>query len=138
MDRPASRSSHWSSLLAGPLLLGMSFAATGVVRAELSGQGGSTDTQRGAADAVRRARGPAAGALQERGRPRRGPPGSSPRILTLDAVETPPARANRGQVMGDSRPIGGIVTWPMPPTLIIRHTPQVHDEIEGLLGLLRR
>ena len=40
--------------------------------------------------------------------------------------------------MGDSRPIGGIATWPMPPTLIIRYTPQVHDEIEGLLGLLRR
>jgi hypothetical protein len=40
--------------------------------------------------------------------------------------------------MGDSRPIGAIVPWTMPPALIIRHTPQVHDEIESLLGLLRK
>ena len=33
--------------------------------------------------------------------------------------------------------VGAIVPWPMPPTLIIRHTAEVHGEIEGLLGLLR-
>jgi hypothetical protein len=34
-------------------------------------------------------------------------------------------------------PVGVIVPYPMPPALIIRHTPEVHDEIEGLLRLLR-
>jgi hypothetical protein len=36
------------------------------------------------------------------------------------------------------RPVGTIVPWPAPPTLIIRQTPDVHDEIRGLLGVLRR
>jgi hypothetical protein len=39
---------------------------------------------------------------------------------------------------GDPRPIGAIVPWPMPPALIIRHTPAVHGEVESLLGQLRR
>jgi hypothetical protein len=47
-------------------------------------------------------------------------------------------RANRGQAALDSAPVGAIVPWPMPPVLIIRHTPQVHDEIESFLGLLRK
>ncbi len=34
-------------------------------------------------------------------------------------------------------PVGVIVPYPMPPSLIIRQTPQVHDEIESLLRLLR-
>jgi hypothetical protein len=33
--------------------------------------------------------------------------------------------------------VGVIVPYPMPPSLIIRQTPEVHDEIEGLLRLLR-
>ena len=36
------------------------------------------------------------------------------------------------------RPPNAIVPWPMPPALIIRATPEVHDEIESLLGKLRR
>jgi len=35
------------------------------------------------------------------------------------------------------QPIGVIVSYPMPPALIIRHTPEVHDEINDLLWLLR-
>jgi len=34
-------------------------------------------------------------------------------------------------------PVGQIVPYPMPPTLIIRHTREVHGEVEGLLRLLR-
>jgi len=34
-------------------------------------------------------------------------------------------------------PVGQIVPYPMPPSLIIRHTREVHGEIENLLGLLR-
>jgi hypothetical protein len=47
-------------------------------------------------------------------------------------------RANRAQRISDPAPVGGIVPWPMPPALIIRHTPDVHGEVETLLGLLRR
>jgi hypothetical protein len=36
------------------------------------------------------------------------------------------------------RPPNAIIPWPMPPALIIRATPEVHDEIESLLGKLRR
>lgn len=46
-------------------------------------------------------------------------------------------RARRGQA-AEARPPGAIVPWPMPPALIIRQTPEVHDEIESLLGQLRR
>ena len=35
-------------------------------------------------------------------------------------------------------PVGKIVPYPMPPSLIIRQTREVHGEIESLLGLLRR
>jgi hypothetical protein len=39
---------------------------------------------------------------------------------------------------GESRAPNAIVPWPMPPALIIRATPEVHDEVEGLLKALRR
>ena len=35
-------------------------------------------------------------------------------------------------------PVGTIVPWPLPPALIIRQTPGVHDEVRGLLRALRR
>lgn len=39
---------------------------------------------------------------------------------------------------GVARPaVGRIVPYPMPPSLIIRQTPEVHDEIGGLLRVLR-
>jgi hypothetical protein len=49
-------------------------------------------------------------------------------------------RARRAQAQGsdDMRPVGAIVPWPMPPALIIRQTPQVHDEVGSLLDKLRR
>jgi hypothetical protein len=37
-----------------------------------------------------------------------------------------------------TRPVGTIVPWPLPPTLIIRQTSEVHGEIGGLLRGLRR
>lgn len=36
------------------------------------------------------------------------------------------------------QPVGAIFPYPMPPSLIIRHTPEVHDEIRDLLNVLRR
>lgn len=43
-----------------------------------------------------------------------------------------------GRGPDDPRPVGAIVPWPMPPALIIRQTPQVHDEVGSLLDGLRR
>ena len=137
MDRPASRSSLWSYLLAGPLLLGMSFAATGVVQAQTSGK----------EDRLTRNAEPPRPVAEDWTPPPELPGkqnslGKSPARLIANRYAGPSERhqrrASRQRAMGDSRPIGGIVTWPLPPALIIRHTPQVHDEIEGLLGLLRR
>jgi hypothetical protein len=47
-------------------------------------------------------------------------------------------RARRGQGPDALRPVGAIVPWPMPPALIVRQTPQVHDEVGSLLDQLRR
>jgi hypothetical protein len=33
--------------------------------------------------------------------------------------------------------VGVIVPYPMPPVLIIRQTPEAHDEIQALLNMLR-
>ena len=37
-----------------------------------------------------------------------------------------------------SAAVGAIVPWPMPPALIIRHTREVHGEVDSLLYGLRR
>ena len=47
-------------------------------------------------------------------------------------------RARRQQGAADAGVSGAIVPWPMPPVLIIRHTREVHGEIESLSGGLRR
>jgi hypothetical protein len=47
-------------------------------------------------------------------------------------------RKQRRQARDARPPVGAIVPYPMPPALIIRHTPAVHDEVQGLLDLLRR
>ncbi len=50
-------------------------------------------------------------------------------------------RRSLGQVQGDpfgaGQGAGTIVPYPLPPSLIIRQTPETHDEIGGLLHLLR-
>ena len=46
-------------------------------------------------------------------------------------------RKGRGGIRA-ATPVGKIVPYPLPPSLIIRHTREVHGEIESLLGLLRR
>jgi hypothetical protein len=46
-------------------------------------------------------------------------------------------RRQREQARAE-RAVGTIVPWPAPPALIIRQTPEVHDEIRGLLRALRR
>ncbi|MBX6314657.1 MAG: hypothetical protein IRY99_17340 [Isosphaeraceae bacterium] len=43
----------------------------------------------------------------------------------------------RRRARGD-RPVGKLVPYPLPPSLIIRQTPEVHDEVRDFLRLLRR
>ena len=57
---------------------------------------------------------------------------------TLEKRRQRRARRARGQGLDEARPVGAIVPWPMPPALIIRQTPEVHDEVNSLLGQLRR
>ena len=139
MDHPALRPSLLLSLLARSLLLGMFIAITVDAEAQTSGQGGSTTSQPGAgaapAGADRRGANPAPAAAAQ---PRNAPSEAYRESIRRTVEKRRERRANRGQGMGDSRPIGGIVPWPMPPALIIRHTPQVHDEIDSFLSLLRK
>jgi hypothetical protein len=142
MDRPVSRPTISSNLVAGSFLLAMSFAATGVVRAQTSGQGGSTNSRSqgaGPSGGVdRRGANPAPGTAQKAEQPRNEPSQAYRESIRRTVEKRRQRRVKRQQAMGDSSPIGGIGMWPMPPALIIRQTPQVHDEIETLLGVLRR
>ena len=47
-------------------------------------------------------------------------------------------RRKEGKRARKTAAVGKIVPYPMPPSLIIRQTREVHGEVEGLLGLLRR
>jgi hypothetical protein len=125
---PASRPSLSPHLLAGLLLSGMFFGAAGDVQAQTSGQGGA-----GAAPANRPGAN-AAGAARPRNEPSEAYRESIRRTIELRRQR----RSKQGRGIAGSSPVGGIVPWPMPPALVIRHTPQVHDEIGSFLGLLRK
>jgi hypothetical protein len=47
-------------------------------------------------------------------------------------------RRQRRARQGGSPAPNTIVPWPMPPTLIIRATPDIHDEVQSLFWILRR
>jgi hypothetical protein len=47
-------------------------------------------------------------------------------------------RRQRRARQGGSPAPNSIVPWPMPPSLIIRATPDIHDEVQSLFWLLRR
>jgi hypothetical protein len=140
MDRPGLRGYRSSFSLACLFVLGTSFAVPVGAQAQTTAQGGSTTAQSGGAaapagpDRSGAKPAPAAGAA----RPRSEPSEAYRESIRRTVEKRRERRANRGQGMGDSRPLGGIVPWPMPPALIIRHTPQVHDEIESFLTLLRK
>ncbi len=57
---------------------------------------------------------------------------------TLERRRQRRARLSQAQGLDVERPVGAIVPWPMPPALIIRQTPEVHGEVDSLLGQLRR
>jgi hypothetical protein len=140
MDRPSSRPIVSLFQVAGSLLLGTLLAVPGEAQAQTSAPVSSKDAQREAAAALaaRRRANAAAGAARGAAQPGKEPSQAYQESIRRTVEKRRERRAKRQQGMSDSIPIGGIVPWPMPPALIIRHTPEVHDEIESLLGLLRR
>jgi hypothetical protein len=151
MDSLASRARATSRILAGLLLIGTSGAgeparAQGARPAEraTADPGGGTAVppgpragRRDANPSGANARTPAPG--QGRLSAREPSPARREALRqTLEKRRQRRARRALGQGLDDSRPVGAIVPWPMPPALIIRHTPPVHGEVGGLLELLRR
>jgi hypothetical protein len=47
-------------------------------------------------------------------------------------------KQRRRAAAAEAQPVGAIVPYPFPPALIIRHRPEVHDEIGAFLDALRR
>jgi hypothetical protein len=72
--------------------------------------------------------------------PRREPSEAYKESLRKTLEKRRQRRALRAQAAGsvDPQPIGAIVPWPMPPALIVRQNPEVHGEVNSLLGQLRR
>ncbi len=48
-----------------------------------------------------------------------------------------PPKNNRPARRKPRAPVGQIGIWPMPPALVIRQTPESHDEVRAFLNMLR-
>jgi len=77
-------------------------------------------------------------AKAQAGAPRREPSKEYQESIRKTVEQRRRRRARRGQDPDGVRPVGAIVPWPMPAALIIRQTPQVHEEVGSLLDQLRR
>src|SRR5271166_5256512 len=101
MDRPESQPNLSSYLFTGSLLSGMFLAATGDAQAQTSGQGGSTNSQSGAAAAPpgsdRRGAKPEAGVARGAGRPRNEPSQAYRESIRQTVEKRRQRRANREQ-----------------------------------------
>ena len=96
-----------------------------------------------AGEPARKKKEPAPAAAKAKARaqdPRREPSEAHKEEIRKTVEQRRQRRARRAQGQGpdDLRPVGAIVPWPMPPALIIRQTPEVHDEVGSLLDVLRR
>jgi hypothetical protein len=138
MDRPASRPSLASCVLASALVMGILFATD--ARAQAPGQDGSTAPQHagGGAKGDRQGEKAGAGAVQGQAKARKGPSPEYQESIRRTVERRRERRARRGQGASGSVPAGAIVPWPMPPALIIRQTRETHDEIDSFLGLIRK
>jgi hypothetical protein len=130
------------SLVAGFLPLVILVAATGNTLAQTPGSGKTPSTQANASGATggadRRDRDGAQKAARGADRPQEQTSQAFRESIRQTVERRRQRRARRGQQVGESQPVGAIITWPMQPALIIRQTPQVHDEIETLLNLLKK
>jgi hypothetical protein len=146
MDGPVIRLIPVEWVLGGLLLCG-ACCTTGEVRAQTQapGRGGKSaeaEARKGGGPEERKAEGRGAAAARGEGRAagRGGEPSAAYQESVRQTVERRrQRRARRQQNAGDaSEAIGAIVPWPMPPALIIRHTREVHGEVDSLLSGLRR
>jgi hypothetical protein len=78
---------------------------------------------------------PAPGQAQARGEPSAAYRESLRRTIELRRQRR---ASRRGGLGAEPRPLGAIVPWPMPAALIIRQTPEVHGDVDSMLGGLRR
>jgi hypothetical protein len=136
-----------ASLLAGFLFCGIETTRAQSPPSDRNQKGGQGSRKDDKAQAAGR------GASSSSGRAQ-----AKPKTQAPDAARTPPRefsdayreslrrtvekrrelRARRRSGSETSQPPGAIVPWPMPPALIIRHTPEVHGEIGNFLDVLRR
>jgi len=153
MDGSAQRRRSAWQILVGLLLCG-TFCAEDAARAQSSAPGKAQSQARpqdrngGAtmqSDTDRRGAGAQDGRVQDPGRaqiqPRNEPSAAYRESIRRTVEKRRQRRARLGQQQGPGTapaPIGAIVPWPMPPALIIRQTPDVHDEIGAFLRALRR
>jgi hypothetical protein len=141
MDDPPHLHNLLASLMAGSLGFGIVLAATVNSVAQKSGQGRTTNPRDTAAAPVAADRRGVNRAHEGNQKPKQARKQLSQAYwesIRRTIERQRHRRARRGQSLDDSRPVGEIITWPMQPALIIRQTPQVHDEIESLLKLLRK
>ena len=142
MESPARRITPAWPLLAGFLACVVSGARGRPARAQTPAPGQAQPEGSRPAARPGRVRNRRASRPGRRGRPpqlrrrrRSGPriPGASQRGLQgrdpQDGGTAAAATGSTGQGQGpdDLRPVGAIVPWPMPPALIIRQTPEVHE-----------
>lgn len=138
MDSPSPRMRPvwvlWAALLAGALpgVAGTARGQTGAPAKAASGP--DRKARAGAAAEIKATARPKARARA----PRREPSKEYQESIRKSVEQRRRRRARRGQDPNGLRPVGAIVPWPMPPALIIRQTPQVHDAVGSLLDQLRR
>jgi hypothetical protein len=149
MERSAQHRPAMCHVLAGLFFVG-TFCTDGALRAQtskleqgkaqdpLNARTGRTNPQPGA---DRRGARAASKRAQEADRvqtERQNEPSVAYRESIRRAVERRRQRRARRQQGVTSQAVGAIVPWPMPPALIIRHTPHVHGDVDALLYGLRR
>ncbi len=142
MARTALRFQFLPHGLAASLAVWLFVTATQDASAQSAGPGASTATAPATAKAKpgganRKSANRAGQAVQKAAQPRKEPSQAYRDSIRQTVEKRRQRRARSAQGFGAARPVGAVIPWLLPPALIIRHTPEVHEEIERLLGLLR-
>jgi hypothetical protein len=140
MKRPANRLRPVRRVFTG-LFVGAVICAAGEARGQTQSpaQGGSKASAKGQSDRPSGS-GNSGRRSADRKKPSTGEPSAAYQESLRQTVERRRQRkARRQQNAGDAAgAVGAIVPWPMPPALIIRHTREVHGEVDSLMYGLRR
>jgi hypothetical protein len=140
MDCPVIRSLSLEWILGGLLVFGV-MCSSGEARAQEqpSAQGDKKAGAKGRNDRPREAAKSNPGGADRAPRGASEPSAAYQESMRRTVEKRRQRRARRQQNAGDSAgAVGAIVPWPMPPALIIRHTREVHGEVDSLVYGLRR